>query len=201
VLKSILAAIEEWANGVGGIGLFVVAALDSSFLSFPQVNDLLVIYLSTKRPALMPYYAGLTVLGSVVGCFVLYGFAYRGGEVFLRKRVSGPRVERGLALYQRHGLLAVVVPALLPPPMPFKLFVLLAGAARVSPWKFGVAVVIGRGIRYFGQGYLAVLYGERAVAIVQEHGREVGIGLALTALAIGLGFYVYRKRRIAPPAQ
>lgn len=201
MLKSILAAIEEWANGVGGIGLFVVAALDSSFLSFPQVNDLLVIYLSTKRPALMPYYAGLTVLGSVVGCFVLYGFAYRGGEVFLRKRVSGPRVERGLALYQRHGLLAVVVPALLPPPMPFKLFVLLAGAARVSPWKFGVAVVIGRGIRYFGQGYLAVLYGERAVAIVQEHGREVGIGLALTALAIGLGFYVYRKRRIAPPAQ
>jgi membrane protein YqaA with SNARE-associated domain len=201
VLKSILAAIEEWANGVGGIGLFVVAALDSSFLSFPQVNDLLVIYLSTKRPALMPYYAGLTVLGSVVGCFVLYGFAYRGGEVFLRKRVSGPRVERGLALYQRHGLLAVVVPALLPPPMPFKLFVLLAGAARVSPWKFGVAVVIGRGIRYFGQGYLAVLYGERAVAIVQEHGREVGIGLALTALAIGLGFYVYRKRRSAPPAQ
>jgi membrane protein YqaA with SNARE-associated domain len=201
VLKSILAAIEEWANGVGGIGLFVVAALDSSFLSFPQVNDLLVIYLSTKRPALMPYYAGLTVLGSVVGCFVLYGFAYRGGEVFLRKRVSGPRVERGLALYQRHGLLAVVVPALLPPPMPFKLFVLLAGAARVSPWKFGVAVVIGRGIRYFGQGYLAVLYGERAVAIVQQHGREVGIGLALTALAIGLGFYVYRKRRSAPPAQ
>jgi membrane protein YqaA with SNARE-associated domain len=201
VLKSILATIEEWANGVGGIGLFVVAALDSSFLSFPQVNDLLVIYLSTKRPALMPYYAALTVLGSVVGCFVLYGFAYRGGEVFLRKRVSGPRVERGLALYQRHGLLAVVVPALLPPPMPFKLFVLLAGAARVSPWKFGVAVVIGRGIRYFGQGYLAVLYGERAVAIVQEHGREVGIGLALTALAIGLGFYVYRKRRSAPPAQ
>ena len=201
MLKSILAAIEEWANGVGGIGLFALAALDSSFLSFPQVNDLLVIYLSTKRPALMPYYAGLTVLGSVVGCFVLYGFAYRGGEVFLRKRVSGPRVERGLALYQRHGLLAVVVPALLPPPMPFKLFVLLAGAARVSPWKFGVAVVIGRGIRYFGQGYLAVLYGERAVAIVQEHGREVGIGLALTALAIGLGFYVYRKRRSAPPAQ
>ncbi len=85
--------------------------------------------------------------------------------------------------------------------MPFKLFVLLAGAARVSPWKFGVAVVIGRGIRYFGQGYLAVLYGERAVAIVQEHGREVGIGLALTALAIGVGFYVYRKRRSAPPAQ
>jgi membrane protein YqaA with SNARE-associated domain len=195
VLKSILEAIEEWANGVGALGLFAVAALDSSFLSFPQVNDLLVIYLSTKQPALMPYYAGVTVLGSVVGCFVLYGFAYRGGEVFLRKRISGPRVERGLALYQRHGLLAVVVPALLPPPTPFKLFVLLAGTARVAPWKFAVAVTIGRSIRYFGQGYLAVMYGESAVAMVQEHGREVGIGLALTALAIGLAFYLIRQRR------
>ena len=108
MLTSLLAAIEAWANRVGGIGLFTIAALDSSFLSFPQINDLLVIYLSTRRPALMPYYAGMTTLGSIVGCFLLYGFAYRGGEVFLRKRVSGPRVERGLALYQRHGLLAVV---------------------------------------------------------------------------------------------
>jgi len=198
VLTSLLAVIEAWANRVGGIGLFTVAALDSSFLSFPQVNDLLVIYLSTKSPALMPYYAGMTTLGSIVGCFLLYGFAYRGGEVFLRKRVSGPRVERGLALYQRHGLLAVVVPALLPPPMPFKLFVLLAGAARVSPWKFGAAVAIGRGIRYFGQGYLAVLYGERAVSIVQAHGREVGIGLALTAVAIGVVYYMISKRRSRP---
>jgi membrane protein YqaA with SNARE-associated domain len=195
MLNSLLTAIQEWANSVGGIGMFVVAALDSSFLSFPQINDLLVLYMSTQNPMRMPYYAGMTTLGSLVGCFALYVVAWRGGEVFLRKRFSGPRVERGLALYQRHGLLAVVVPALLPPPMPFKLFVLLAGAARVAPWKFGAAIAIGRGIRYFGQGYLAVLYGERAVAMVQAHGREVGIGLAVAALVIGLAFYVIRSRR------
>ena len=195
MLNSLLAAIQEWANSVGGIGMFVVAALDSSFLSFPQINDLLVIYMSTKNPVRMPYYAAMTTLGSLVGCFALYAVAWRGGEVFLRKRFSGPRVERGLALYQRHGLLAVVVPALLPPPMPFKLFVLLAGAARVSPWKFGAAIAIGRGIRYFGQGYLAVLYGERAVTMVQAHGREVGIGLAVAALVIGIAYYVIRSRR------
>jgi membrane protein YqaA with SNARE-associated domain len=195
MLNSLLTAIQEWANSVGGIGMFVVAALDSSFLSFPQINDLLVLYMSTQNPVRMPYYAGMTTLGSLVGCFALYVVAWRGGEVFLRKRFSGPRVERGLALYQRHGLLAVVVPALLPPPMPFKLFVLLAGAARVAPWKFGAAIAIGRGIRYFGQGYLAVLYGERAVAMVQAHGREVGVGLAVAALVIGLAFYVIRSRR------
>jgi membrane protein YqaA with SNARE-associated domain len=195
MLSGLVAAIRAWASEYGGVGLFVLAALDSSFLSFPQVNDLLIIYLSTKTPALMPYYASMTTAGSIVGCFLLYGFARRGGEVFLRKRFSGERVERGLQLYQRHGLLAVIIPSLLPPPTPFKLFVLLAGAAEVSPWKFGAAVAIGRGIRYFGQGYLAVLYGEAAAALVREHGSAVGIGLAIAALGVGVAYYFVRKRR------
>jgi membrane protein YqaA with SNARE-associated domain len=199
MLSGIVAAIREWASEYGGVGLFVVAALDSSFLSFPQVNDLLIIYLSTKTPSLMPYYAGMTTAGSLVGCLVLYAFARRGGEVFLRKRFSGERVERGLELYQRHGLLAVVVPSLLPPPTPFKLFVLLAGAAKVSPWKFLAAVTIGRGIRYFGQGYLAVLYGEAAVELVREHGTAVGLALAAGALIVGIVYYFVTRRRSAQP--
>jgi membrane protein YqaA with SNARE-associated domain len=195
MLSNIVAAIRQWASEYGGVGLFVVAALDSSFLSFPQVNDLLIIYLSTKTPSLMPYYAGMTTAGSLVGCLVLYGFARRGGEVFLRKRFSGDRVERGLELYQRHGLLAVVVPSLLPPPTPFKLFVLLAGAAKVSPLKFLAAIAIGRGIRYFGQGYLAVLYGEAAAELVRDHGTAVGLALATAALVIGAAYYLIKRRR------
>lgn len=195
MLSDVVTAIREWASEYGGIGLFVVAALDSSFLSFPQVNDLLIIYLSTKTPSLMPYYAGMTTAGSLLGCLVLYAFARRGGEVFLRKRFSGERVERGLEIYQRHGLLAVVVPSLLPPPTPFKLFVLLAGAANVSPWKFLAAITIGRGIRYFGQGYLAVLYGEAAVELVRDHGTAVGLALAVGALVIGVAYYFIKRRR------
>jgi membrane protein DedA with SNARE-associated domain len=129
-----------------------------------------------------------------LGCYLLYAVAWRGGESFLRRRFSSARVNRGLALYQRHGLLAVIVPSLLPPPVPFKLFVLLAGAARVSPLKFGAAIVIGRGIRYFGQGYLAVLYGERAAAMVQAHGTAVGLGLAALAVVLGVIYYFWRKR-------
>lgn len=201
MLQTITTAIQNWAAELGGVGLFIVAALDSSFLSFPQVNDLLIIYLSTKYPARMPYYAGMTTIGSLLGCFALFAVTWRGGEAFLRRRFSGARVDRGLALYQRHGLLAVVIPALLPPPVPLKLFVLLAGAARVAPWKFGIAILIGRGIRYFGQGYLAVLYGERAALLVRENGTAVGIGLALFALAIGVSYYLWRRRaaRSAPP--
>jgi membrane protein YqaA with SNARE-associated domain len=193
-----MTAIQEWATGLGGVGLFVIAALDSSFLSFPQINDVLIIVLSTQNPDRMPYYAAMTTAGSLLGCFVLYGFAWRGGELFLRKRFSGPRVERGLRLYQRHGLLAVIVPALLPPPTPFKLFVLLAGAARVSPWKFGTAILIGRGIRYFGQGYLAVLYGERAAALARENAAAVGIGLAVLVIVAGIVYYFVRTRVTSP---
>lgn len=190
-----LEAIQAWASALGGLGLFVIAALDSSFLSFPQVNDLLVIYLSTKHPERMPYYAGMTTAGSLLGCFVLYGVARKSGEVFLRRRFSAARVDRGMALYQRFGLLAVIVPALLPPPTPFKIFVLLAGAAAVAPWRFAVAVLAGRGIRYFGQGYLAVRYGERAVEIARANGAEVGVGLAAIALLIGAAVYWRRSRR------
>ena len=194
-MSGVLTTIQEWASELGGVGLFIIALLDSSFLSFPQVNDLLIIVLSTKYPARMPYYAGMTTIGSLIGCFLLYGVARRGGEVFLRKRLKGRYVDRAIKLYQRHGLLAVVVPALLPPPVPFKVFVLLAGAAAVSPIRFAIAVGIGRGIRYFGQGYLAVLYGEQAAEFMRAHGTAIGIGLAVTALAAGTAVFFLRRKR------
>jgi membrane protein YqaA with SNARE-associated domain len=193
-----LAAIQGWASELGGMGLFLIAALDSSFLSFPQVSDLLVIYLSTKSPERMPYYAGMTTAGSLVGCFLLYTVARKGGEIFLRKRFSAKRVDRGMAIYQRFGLLAVVVPALLPPPTPFKIFVLMAGAAAVSPWRFGAAIALGRGIRYFGQGYLAVRYGDRAVELVRAYGTEAGLAAAALAIVIGVSYYLVRRQRSQP---
>jgi len=147
MFAQLIATITAWATGLGGLGLFIIAVLDSSFLSFPQVNDVLVVVLSAKYPERMPYYAGMTTIGSLIGCFMLFAVARRGGEVFLRKRLKGAHVDRALRLYQRFGLLAVVVPALLPPPVPFKVFVVLAGAADVAPWRFAVAVVYGEQAR------------------------------------------------------
>lgn len=195
MIASIFAGLQEWATGLGGLGLFIVAALDSSFLSFPQVNDLLILYLSAKTPERMPFYASMTTLGSVVGCFALYTVARTGGAVFLRKRIKASHIERAMQLYQRHGLLAVVVPALLPPPMPFKLFVLLAGTAKVSPWRFGVAIAIGRGVRYFGQGFLAVMYGDDAVRLVREHGVQVAVGVAVAVIVVAVTVFLMRRGR------
>ena len=193
MIATLFSTIQDWAMTGGGLAMFVIALLDSSFLSFPQINDLLIIVLSTKNPSRMPYYAGMTTIGSLIGCFMLYFVARRGGEAFIRKRIKGRQVDRAIGLYQKYGLLAVIVPALLPPPVPFKLFVLMAGAAAVSPLNFGVAILIGRGIRYFGQGYLAVLYGERAAEFMKQYGAQVGIGLAITAVVIAI--VIVRLRR------
>ena len=195
MIAGLLTTIQHWATELGGAGMFVIALLDSSFLSFPQVNDLLIIVLSTKYPARMPYYAGMTTLGSLVGCFMLYGVVRRGGESFLRKRMQGRYFDRAVTLYQKYGLLAVIVPALLPPPVPFKLFVLLAAAAAVSPVRFGIAIVIGRGIRYFGQGYLAVLYGERAADFMKAYGAQIGIGLAVAVVIAALIVVKVRQQK------
>jgi membrane protein YqaA with SNARE-associated domain len=193
-MGGILSAIQQWAGQFGGIGMFVIAALDSSFLSFPQVNDILIIVASTRNPSRMPYFAAMTTLGSLVGCFALYIVIRRGGEKFMRKRLKGRFFDRAIELYQKYGLLAVIVPALLPPPVPFKAFVFLAAAAAVSPLRFGLAIVIGRGIRYFGQGYLAVLYGDRAADFMRKYGAQIGLGLAITAVVAGLIVMKLRKK-------
>jgi membrane protein YqaA with SNARE-associated domain len=195
MIGSIVSFIQQWATQFGGLGMFVIAALDSSFLSFPQINDLLIIVASTRNPERMPYYAGMSVLGSLLGCFALFFVARRGGESMLRKRFKGRQLDRAFSLYQKYGLLVVIVPSLLPPPVPFKVFVLLAGAAGVSPLKFGAAVLIGRGIRYFGQGYLAVLYGERAADFMKQYGAEIGIGLAVFAVIAAVAVVKLRRRQ------
>jgi len=185
--------IESVAPTLGGPGLFLVAFLDSSFLSLPQINDLLVIWAVMQRPALLVYYAGMATAGSIAGCVVLYGIAARGGEAFLKSRFASERVEARRRLMQRHGVLAVLVPSLLPPPAPFKLFVLLAGAARVPLPKFILAVGIGRGIRYFGEGWLAVVYGEAAIAFLEANTVAVSLGLTALVLVAAVGYWLWRR--------
>jgi LPXTG-motif cell wall-anchored protein len=194
-MKRVLDWIQAAAVTLGGPGLFILSFLDSSFLSFPEIGDLMVALLTIKHPDWMPYYAFLCTAGSVAGCYALYAVAARGGEAFLRKRVRQNHVERAMDVFRRYGLMAVLVPSLLPPPTPFKVFVILAGVSKVRPFEFLLAVTIGRSIRFFGIGLLALLYGERALKFIHENTRTVSLVLAGLALAGGLGWIVWRKRR------
>jgi membrane protein YqaA with SNARE-associated domain len=198
-VKSFVAWIQSVALALGGPGLLLIAFLDSSpFMSLPQINDLLLVWMVTKNPHLMPYYAAMAVLGSIAGCSVTYFIGLKGGQALLKKRFSGKTVERNLALFQRFGVLAVLIPSLLPPPAPFKIFVLLAGVARIPLLKFVAAIAIGRGIRYFGEGLLAVWYGEQAMAYMDAHAREVSLAL-VGLIGLGLiGYLLWSRRKRAP---
>ena len=195
-MSRIVSWLEAFTSSLGGPGLFLVAFLDSSFLSLPEINDVLVVLMVTRNEELMPYYAAMATLGSITGCLVLYVLGRKGGEAILQKRFSGPRVEKAMGLFRRFGVLAIIVPALLPPPAPFKVFVLLSGVTRV-PWpRFCGAVAVGRGVRYFGEGLLAVRYGDEAVELLRANGPLVSLVLAVVVL-LGVGTYVLMRRATA----
>jgi len=177
--------IRAVALGLGAPGLFLVAFLDSSFLSLPEINDLLLIWMVTRHKGRIVLYAAGSMLGSIAGCFVLYYLGRKGGDALVRRRFGHERVERALAAVRRHGIMAVLIPSFLPPPAPFKIFVLLAGVARISGSRFALAIGIGRGVRYFGEGLLAVRYGDQATAYVENNLWTVSLAM-IGLLILGL---------------
>jgi membrane protein YqaA with SNARE-associated domain len=188
---------QEFALTLGAPGLLVVAILDSSFLTLPEINDILVVLMVTRHPARLPFYAGAATLGSIAGSLILYTIGRKGGEAVLRTRFTIERSDRAKAFIQKYGVMAVIIPSLLPPPMPFKMFVLLSGVAKIPAPRFIAAVAIGRGTRYFGEGLLALRYGTQTMTFLHEHSRTVGLVLAV-AIAVGLAVYVVAGRARAP---
>ena len=185
--------LRALAIGLGAPGLFVVAFLDSSFLSLPEIADLLVVYMVTRHKARMLEYVIATTAGSLLGCLVMYYIGKKGTDVVGHGRMSGPRMEKTLATLQRHGMMAVLVASILPPPMPFKVFVLLAGAAGISVAKFTSAVLIGRGVRYLALGLLAERYGDVAIDYVHRNAATVSL-VAAAVLVLGFGLYLWYGR-------
>jgi membrane protein YqaA with SNARE-associated domain len=194
-MKRLAGWIEAYAVAWGGPGLFVIGYLDSSFLSFPEVNDLLVMGMAMRHHGLLIYYSLMATLGSLAGCLTLYYIAKAGGEAFVRKRFREHHVDRALVLAQKYGLLIVMVPALLPPPMPFKIFILIAGVAEIPVWQFTVAVFVARFIRYFGEGMLAVWYGDAAFAFLRANAGRIGLALSIVVIVIGAIVILLRRRK------
>ncbi len=187
----------QWvASQLQGPGIMLVAVADSSFLSFPEGNDFLIVALSINSNwSTMAYYVSMTIVGSICGCLLLYSVGRRGGAPLLKRRFSLKDIERAERLYEKYGLLTVAVPSILPPPCPFKIFVLTAGVFRLKVSEFVLAVVIGRTIRYATWGVLAVLYGNSVKLYMQNNLKWLGTGLfALFLLACGTIFYLYRRR-------
>src|SRR5579864_6624159 len=181
--------IVAFAGGLGAPGLFLISFLDSSVLTFPVINDLLLIELSMRRPALMPLYASMAALGSLVGCVLLFFLARKGGEALFHRKV-GHRAHVIRYWVERNGFAGILVAALLPPPTPFKFFVLAAGVFEVPVRTFAVALLVARGFRYFGEGILAVRYGNQAEHYLLQH------KLVLAAITMGMVAVSYVLSRL-----
>lgn len=181
----------------GAPGLFLVSLLDSSFLPLPGITDILLIVMVTNRREAMLLYVGAAVVGSVIGCLMMHALGKKGGEALVRKRFAGPRIEKTMASLRRHGVMAVLIPCLLPPPSPFKLLVLLAGVVGISAPRFAAAIAIGRGVRYLALGFLAIAYGERATQYVAEHGVAASLILAGAVSAAFATYLVVSKAKRA----
>ena len=187
--------LPVWLQNVvamGGVGMFIVAFFDSSVLSFPFVTDALVIQLSLANPLRMPYYAAMAALGSLSGCIWLYLLAKKGGEAFFHRHARG-KAEKVKEWVDRNGFLSAFIPAILPPPVPFKPFVLAEGVFQVPLRTFVLAILLGRGLRYGVEGILAVRYGDATLNFLLNHSRAFVLcvlgALALLYIATHLTFH------------
>lgn len=176
-----LGRLTEYLITYGAFGLFVVALLDSTFVPLPSSADALMIVLSTAHPSWMLLYAFMATAGSAVGCWILYLVSRRAGARAL-SRFSERKQQRVKYLIERYDMIAVLVATLLPPPFPFKLFVITAGVFRFSLVRFMLAIVVGRAFRFVLEGYLAVRYGAEAKEILAKYYPWIGLGLVAAIL-------------------
>jgi membrane protein YqaA with SNARE-associated domain len=193
-----LARVSEFLVAFGPFGLFVVALLDSTFLPLPTGVDALVILLTTANPRWMILYAVIATFGSTLGCWILYTISRRAGKRALN-RFSEAKQARVKELIDRYDALAVLVVCLLPPPFPFKIFVVSAGVFRFHMTRFIIAIICGRLFRFLLIGYFAMRYGSQAKALLGRYYPWIGLSLALLIVAVVL-IRNYAKRKPNPVA-
>jgi len=152
----------------------------------------LTIVLAARDAKLWPYYAGMATVGSVLGGFVTYRLARKGGRESLARKVSAKTLKRVYGIFERWGFAAIAIPALLPPPMPLVPFLLAAGAMQYSVKKFLLAMTLGRIVRYMILGYLAARYGRKMLPFLLQHGHPVLAAVVGLVVTVALGYFVFR---------
>ena len=189
-----LTSVTDYLVTLGPAGLFAVALLDSALVPLPGGPDAVMIALTMARPSWMPLNVAAAVLGSTAGCVILYYISKRAGRRALDK-FSERKQQRVKELVDRYDVLSVLVASLLPPPFPFKLFVITAGVFRLNVVRFAAAVAAGRTVRFLLEGYLAVRYGEQAKQVLADNYPVVGLGLAALIVLVFLVRALLKRKR------
>lgn len=176
--------IETTFESLGAPGIFVLAFFDSSLLSLPEVNDIVLFVKCSGAGWLAALYAFAATMGSASGCSLLYVIGRRSGEALVR-RLASQRFAAIKRVVARYGVYSVLIPSVLPPPLPFKIFVLSAGVFGLPYRSFILVILLGRSLRYFSEAAAAVFIGEPALAFFKAHPYTIA-GAAIVILAIGI---------------
>jgi membrane protein YqaA with SNARE-associated domain len=193
-----LTKLTHYLVSFGPFGLLAIAFLDSVMIPMPGGVDAVLLLLSASRPSWMLIYVAAATIGSTAGCVVLYFISKRAGHRALR-RFSESKQKRVKSLIDRYDVLSVLVASLLPPPFPFKLFVVSAGVFRLSLVRFTIAIAAGRTFRYLLEGYLAARYGDHAKEILGRYYPAIGLGLAILIVVIFVGKNLLKRNQIPEP--
>ena len=186
----------HWLIHLGGPGLILLGIADNSLIPLPGSTDIVTILLAAHRREPYLYYTIMSTAGAVLGGFLTYRMARKGGKETLEKRFSQRKVKKVYAIFERWGFAAVAIPAILPPPFPITPMLLAAGAMQYPTKKFLTALAVGRGIRFTILGYLGYHYGRNIVKFFAQYYWPVMIALVIFSLAGGLyGLYQYKRRQ------
>jgi membrane protein YqaA with SNARE-associated domain len=190
-LLTALGSLRHWLFHLGGLGLIPLGLLDNSPIPLPGIMDVATILFSARHQQLWLYYALMATAGSVLGGFVSYRLARKGGKAALERRFSPRKVDKVCKIFERWGFAAIAIPALLPPPMPMVPFLLAAGAMQYPVKKFLLALTLGRISRYMLLAYLAALYGRHIIAFIAGHGHPVAVAILLLLVATAAALYYF----------
>lgn len=192
-----LGQVSEYLQTFGPAGLFAVALLDSALIPMAGGPDAVMMALSVHRPEMMPVYALSATAGSTIGCVILYFISKRAGRRALEK-FSESKQKKVKDWIDRYDVLSVLVASVLPPPFPFKLFVVTAGVFRLKVVRFAAAVAAGRAFRFLLEGYLAVRYRESAGEILARYYPYIGLGVGAALVAFFVARNLLKKRGQGP---
>jgi membrane protein YqaA with SNARE-associated domain len=196
----IAVTVWSWLRHLGGLGLILLGLADNSVVPLPGSMDVLTILLAARHHDLWWYYAFMATVGAVIGGYITYYLARKGGKEAFERKLSKSRADKISEKFERWGFFAVAVPALLPPPFPLVPFLLAAGAMQYSRRKFVAALALGRGIRYTIVAGLGAVYGRHIVRFFSRYYKPALftlIGLAVIAGVFSLVQYYRYKSRTA----
>lgn len=194
----IAASVWGWLRHLGGVGLILLGLADNSVIPLPGSMDVLTILLAAHQHQLWWYYAIMATLGAVIGGYITYSLARKGGKEGFERKLSKSRADKVFRRFERWGFFAVAVPALLPPPFPIVPFLLAAGALQYSRKKFVLALALGRGMRFTILAGLGALYGRHIIKFFSRYYKPallIVIGLGVIAGILALVQYYRHKNK------